>query len=353
MALVAILGDCHFGARGNSIYFHNYFDRFYTNVFFPYLKQHNITDVLQLGDLFDHRKQINFNSLYMARKYFFDPMENQGVRLITFPGNHDSFYKNSIEVNSLDLLLGEYPNIFIINKIREVDLSPTLSAVIVPWLCEENEDTALDFLDKTKATLCAGHFEIQGFEMNRGHVCDTGFDRSAFKKFDLVLSGHYHTRSNKDNITYVGTPYELTWSDFADPKGFHILDTETLDLTFVENPYTMHNKLDYNDVDSTQEKIMSQNFDGLEGTYVKIIIENKTNLYWYDQFLERLERANPAGIKIVDNSILIIDDELDQVDEAEDTVSILKTYIDSLDTEVDKSSLVSVVRTLYNEALNY
>jgi DNA repair exonuclease SbcCD nuclease subunit len=71
---IAILGDCHFGMRGDSLEFHNYYKKFYEEVFFPYLIENNIDTVFQMGDLFDRRKFINFNTLYLARQYFFDKL---------------------------------------------------------------------------------------------------------------------------------------------------------------------------------------------------------------------------------------------------------------------------------------
>ena len=349
---IAILGDTHFGVRNDNLQFHSFYRRFYTNIFFPYLKQHGIKQIIQLGDLFDRRKYINFNSLYQSRDYFFDVIETLKYKLDVFPGNHDIFHKNTLEVNSLDLLLGEYSNINIIRKSKEVSYENT-DIALVPWICDDNEDETLNFLDKTKAKICMGHFEIQGFEMHKGHICETGFDRSAFHKFDLTLSGHYHTRSHKEGITYVGTPYEMTWSDYNDDKGFHILDTETLDLTFVQNPYKMFHKVSYNDTNwKNQDHINGFDFSDLEGAYVKVIVSEKTNPYWFDLFIDKIEKASPTHIQIVDETLRLDVEDDGIVDESEDTVSILGKYVDALDADIDKVMLMDIVRNLYADALN-
>ena len=108
---ICILGDTHFGARGDSLDFHKYFERFYDEVFFPYLIENKITDIFQMGDLFDRRKYINFNSLYLCRKYFFEKCEQLNFDVHTLLGNHDVAFKNTLEVNSTGLLLNEYHNI--------------------------------------------------------------------------------------------------------------------------------------------------------------------------------------------------------------------------------------------------
>ena len=302
--------------------------------------------------MFDRRKYINFNTLYLSRQYFFDVIEKENFTLTTFPGNHDILHKNTLEVNSPDLLLGEYKNINVVSKPDSI-LYDNTYIDLVPWICDDNEDEILSFLHESKSKVCMGHFEIQGFEMHKGHVCDTGFPRTAFSKFDLTLSGHYHTRSEKEDIIYVGTPYEMTWSDYGDQKGFHILDTETLDLTYVPNPYKMFNKVHYDDSNKQLKELLNKNFEVLDGTYVKVIVSSKTNPYWFDVFMDTIEKSSPAHIQVVDDN-LKLDTENDDhiVDEAEDTVTILQKYIDNLDIDVSKNELNNVIRTLYNEAIN-
>ena len=86
---VVILGDTHFGARGDSLEFHRYFQKFYSNVLFPYMIENKLDTIIQLGDLFDRRKFINFNSLYLSRKYFFDKLKENNINMNTLLGNHD------------------------------------------------------------------------------------------------------------------------------------------------------------------------------------------------------------------------------------------------------------------------
>jgi DNA repair exonuclease SbcCD nuclease subunit len=154
---LCILGDTHFGMRGDSLEFHNYYRKFYENTFFPYLKENNITTIFQLGDLFDRRKFINFNSLYLCRKYFFDKCKEEGITLHTLLGNHDVSYKNTLEVNSSTLLLNEYDNVTVWDKVACLDFDG-IPIDIVPWICDDNEKEVLDFIKDTKSQICFGHF---------------------------------------------------------------------------------------------------------------------------------------------------------------------------------------------------
>ena len=113
---LCILGDTHFGARGDSLDFHNYFKKFYDEVLFPYLKANDIEVIFQMGDLFDRRKFINFNTLHLCREYFFDRCEILGIKVHTLLGNHDVAFKNTLEVNSTGLLLNEYHYFIVVNR---------------------------------------------------------------------------------------------------------------------------------------------------------------------------------------------------------------------------------------------
>jgi len=349
---ICLLGDTHFGARNDNPHFHSFFEKFYKEVFFPYLKQHDITDVIQLGDVFDRRKYINFQTLRSCRDYFFDPLVDQSITCHVIVGNHDTYYKNTNEVNSLNLLLQEYGNVGVYEEPTEVEFEDC-KVLFVPWICQENEKRCMDAIHTTDADVIIGHFEISGFEMYRGAVCDEGMDKSVFDKHQMVLSGHFHHKSAHGNIQYLGTPYEITWSDFNDPKGFHILDTDTKQLTFVPNPNIMFHKVHYDDMDKTMEDVLSIDFDQYRGTIVKIIVRNKNNPHWFDMYIDKLEKSGVLDMQVVEDHFhmdLEADDDI--VNEAEDTLTILNKYVDSMQIQGDRQRLDNLIRNLYHEALS-
>lgn len=349
--LVAILGDTHFGARGDHPLFHKHFKRFYDQVFFPYLRENGIEHVIQLGDVFDRRKFVNYNTLHQCKDYFFEPLNNE-FKSWLLVGNHDTYYKNTNEVNSLDLLLNQYKNINLVLDPEEVDFDG-LSVLMVPWICPENQIDVLMAMEVSRSQVVMGHFEIQGFEMHKGALNEEGLEPGAFDKFDVALSGHFHHRSTKRNITYVGTPYEMTWSDFDDVKGFHILDTATRELRFITNPNVMFHKVWYNDLDKNMSEVIVDDFTKYKDCIVKVIISNKTNPTWFDMFIDKLERAGVADLQVVEDHLnLNLEDDQDIVNEAEDTLTILNKYVDQLDLKADKPKLENLFRTLYNEALS-
>jgi DNA repair exonuclease SbcCD nuclease subunit len=345
---VAIITDQHFGARNDSIAFLDFFEKFYDNTFFPCLDTNNISTVLILGDTFDRRKYVNFYALDRAKKMFFDKLAERNITVHMLAGNHDTYFKNTNEVNSPDLLLKEYNNIHVIDEPTTIEVDGT-KICMMPWICTENYQASLDEMKTTKAELCMGHFEIAGFAMYRGMESHEGLSKETFEKFDMVFSGHYHHRSDDGHIYYLGNPYELTWQDFNDPRGFHLFDLSTRELEFVRNPYTMFARIEYNDKD--QEPINLDAYD-LKECYVKLIVVNKTDFYKFDKFIQKLYSKGCHDIKIVEDLSEFEDGEIGEEINLEDTISVLTNYVDSVETDVDKEKIKTYMRTLYTEAVN-
>ncbi len=345
---VAIITDQHFGARNDSIAFLDFFEKFYDNTFFPALDANSIDTVLVLGDTFDRRKYVNFYALDRAKKMFFDKLEERGIRVHMLAGNHDTYYKNTNEVNSPDLLLVEYGNIDVISKPETIVIDGT-SICMMPWICPENYQESLDHIKNTKAEICMGHFEIAGFAMYRGMESHDGLAKETFEKFDLVFSGHYHHRSSDKHIHYLGNPYELTWQDYNDPRGFHLFDLDTRELEFICNPYRMFERIEYNDKDTDP---IDLDVLELEQKYVKLVVVNKTDFYKFDKFIQKLYNKGCHEIKIIEDMTEFQDGEIGEEINLEDTLSVLSHYVDSIETDVDKDQIKTYMRTLYTEAVN-
>jgi DNA repair exonuclease SbcCD nuclease subunit len=348
MSKVAIITDQHFGARSDSIAFLDFFQKFYDNIFFPTIEKEGIDTVLILGDTFDRRKYINFYSLHRAKEMFFNLLAAKGIEVYMLAGNHDTYYKNTNDVNSPDLLLQEYGNITVIDTPRTINVHG-VDICMMPWICPENYQESLDHIKTTIAEICMGHFEISGFAMYRGMTSHEGLGKETFGKFDMVFSGHYHHKSDDGHIYYLGNPYELTWQDFNDPRGFHLFDVSTRKLEFIRNPYTMFARIEYNDRD--QEPLDLDALD-LKESYVKLVV-NKTDFYKFDKFIQKLYNKGCHEIKIVEDMSEFQEGEIGEEINLEDTLSVLSNYIDSVETDVDKEQVKTFMRTLYTEAVNY
>ena len=347
---VALITDQHFGARNDSLHFLDFYEKFY-DLFFLELDDKGIDHVLILGDTFDRRKYVNFYSLQRAKKMFFDRLKTRDIKVYMLVGNHDTYYKNTNEVNSPELMLSEYDNVTIINDPQTIVVGE-VKICMMPWICSENYESSMNELKNTEATICMGHFEIQGFQMYRGAPAEEGLDPGLFKKFDSVFSGHYHHKSSNRNIHYLGNPYELTWQDYDDPRGFHIFDLNSHELEFYKNPYKMFHKIVYDDKKEDIQTIQEKDLSAYSSVYVKIVVINKTNPYLFDMFVNKLYQVNPIDITIAEDFTDIEEISDDDIDQAEDTITILNKYVDNLTTDLDKAKLKTLFREVYVEALN-
>ena len=350
---VAIITDQHFGARNDSTHFLDYYESFYKNIFFPSLDNNSISTVLILGDTFDRRKYINFYTLKRTKEMFFDKLYKKGIKIYMLAGNHDTYFKNTNDVNSVDLLLQEYDNINVISEPTTIEINDT-KICMVPWICPENYENSMEVIKNTEATICCGHFEIAGFAMYRGHPSEEGLSRELFRKFEYTFSGHYHHKSNADGIYYLGNPYELTWQDYNDTRGFHLFDLFNRELTFVKNTNVMFHKIMYDDKEETITEINDKDLTKYTNTYVKVVVINKTNPYLFDRFMENLYKVNPIDITIAEDFTDLTEGvEDDMIDQAEDTLTILNKYVDNIKEEhIDNDKLKTVLKELYVEALN-
>ena len=244
---VAVITDTHWGARNDSQAFMDYFRKFYEEIFFPTLQEQVIETIIHMGDVVDRRKVINWKTVYQMREMFFDVCYERNINLHLVTGNHDTYFRNTNQVNSLSgLRLADKENFTVYEKSTEIELDGT-KIFIQPWICDENKEESLKAIEETNSQLLFGHLEVRGFEMHLGQYSQTGVDASMFKKFDMAFSGHFHHKSDNGNIYYLGNPYQITWSDYKDSRGFHIFDTKTRELEFVLNPFEMFHKIHYDD----------------------------------------------------------------------------------------------------------
>ena len=353
MAKIALITDTHYGIRGDNQVFYDYFKKFYDKVFFPYIDGNGIKTVIHLGDLVDRRKYVNYLTAKRLNDDLMQPMFDRGLDLHILCGNHDDFYKGTNEFNAIKALYGESKHSFALYE-NPMDVTiDGLQITMLPWICDATYDATMELVRTTKSQILMGHLELSGFEIYKGHITDHGMDKEMFDKFDAVYSGHYHHKSSHGNIHYLGAPAQYTWTDYDDPKGFHVLDTDTREVEFIRNPYELFRKVYYDDQNRTAEEVMDFDASSYTGAYTKVIVKNKNDPYLFDRMVGKLEGARVTDLQVIEDSLNLdsIDDE-DLVDEAQDTMTILKKYIASLETNLPRKKIDRFVQELYTEALN-
>ena len=338
---VAIITDTHYGARKGSKYLHDYFELFYKNVFFPALEEHGIDTVIHMGDAFDSRKSIDYQSFEWAKRVVFEPLKKYKVHMII--GNHDCYYKNTNDTNSPQLLLQSYSNIKTYQEVTEVKID-NLNVLFIPWINAENFENTVNAIKVSNSNCAMGHLELNGFRAHRGHTMEEGMDSTLFEKFDRTFSGHYHTRSDNGRIFYLGNPYEMFWNDVNDTRGFTIFDTETLEHFYINNPYKLFSNIYYEDT-----PYQTFDFSEYESKIVKVIVRKKTKVKSFEKFIDKLYSVGVQDLKIVEN-FDIQESEDFEITEEESTMSILNRYIEESEFELDKNIIKGIFQNLYKQA---
>ena len=349
MSKIVILTDTHFGARSDSLIFNEFFYDFYENQFFPYVKNHpEITTFLHMGDCLDRRKYINYKIAKDFRERFIRGLDELNMPCHFIVGNHDIYYKNTLEVNCYnELTLPERSNVYsepTIVTIGNYDMA------FIPWLTEENQSQFYSLINEPGVQVAFGHLEVSGFEMHSGVMSQTGISKTIFNKFDMVMSGHFHKRSTDGHIYYLGCPYEMTWADCNDPKGFHVFDTETRTLEFIPNERRIFEKIHYNDKTTNYSEVDVTQYDQ---KFIKVFVENRDDYYAFDKFLDRLYNDIAVwDLKVVEDfSDLSVDFVSDNVvEDSQDTLSLLDRYVSEIDTNLDKNRIKDKLKSLYIEA---
>ena len=341
---IDIITDQHFGARKNSKLFHDYFLKFYEDIFFPTLIKEGITTIIDMGDTFDSRKGVDFVSLEWAKNHYYDRLAELGITVHTIIGNHTAYYKNTNDLTGVGLFLREYDNVKIYPESEEVKIDKT-KFLFVPWINPENQEKTFRLIEESDSPCVMGHLELNGFMATRGHFMEHGMDSQVFDKFDKVYSGHYHMRSNKDNIFYLGNPYEMYWNDVNDrDRGFHLFDTDTLKHTPVNNPYQLFHNLYYEDTPHQMLDITKY-----DQKILKVIVRKKSDPKQFEKYIDKLYSSNLAELKIVENFDFTEGEEF-EADESEDTISLLNRYIQESEVDLDKSVITEILQDVYREA---
>ena len=300
-----------------------------------------------MGDVVDRRKFISYKIANDFRNRFIKRFGELGIDLHIIIGNHDTYYKNTNEVNAMEELVGKDRHKIYTEP--EVVTFDDIPIQFIPWINAGNHNASMAALSRSPASIAMGHLEINGFEMQKGFPMSGSHDKEMFRRFDTVFSGHFHHKSDDGQIFYLGTPYEIYWNDYQDPKGFHIFDTATRELERIENPFGIFEKIYYDDSTKDYSK---HRFGKYKNKYVKLIVVNKKDLYGFDQFVDKLLKADAYEVKIIEDFSELdpanVSDEI--IEKTEDTMTLLENYIDELDVTLDKERLKGTMRSLYTEA---
>ena len=340
---IALITDQHLDGRKGSLAFWNYFQKFYDQIFFPTLEKEGVSTIIDLGDTFDNRKSMDFNTFNRVNENYFKRLKDYKVHMIL--GNHCTYYKNTNRINSPELLLDQYKNIRIYASPEEITLGGK-KFLMMPWINSGNKEECLRMISESQADIMCGHLECDGFEVTPGMKFEGGFNVSDFKNFKRVWSGHFHHKSKHGNVQYLGNPYQMFWNDYKDTRGFHIYDTESDKLKYIKNPFEIFDKIFYDDARVDYNK---QDVSDYKDKYIKIVVEEKRDYQMFETLVDRLYNVGAHDVKIVET--LVDADAVDDVElNTKDTLTLLSEYIDEIDLQVSKPDLKKLMQSLYIES---
>jgi DNA repair exonuclease SbcCD nuclease subunit len=342
---IALLCDTHFGARNDSPIFLHHFFRFVDEVFLPYLDKEGITHIIHLGDLMDRRKFVNFATLRETRKRFIEPLKERRIHMTVLLGNHDTFFRNTSEINTVEELFGNDDSVTVVKDPREYEIGGT-TVLLLPWINKGNEEASLNLIKNTSATIVMGHLELSGYEVLRGTKFEEGMDAGILKGFEAVYSGHFHCKHSGENVHYLGTPYQITFNDLNEPKGFHIFETSDHSIKYVENPLRIFTELTYDD---SANQYDNPSFPHIKNTFVRVKVLKKGDPSMFDRYMDAVNSSGAHGVTVIEdkNSGIEISQE---VDISKDTLSIINQEIDQIEI-VNPNKLKTIIRELYMESL--
>ena len=275
-----LVGDIHFGVKKfNQSVLENQIS--YLKDIVLLAKEKN-KQIFQLGDIFDNRVNCDINFLNSVIE-FFQFVKDQGVIFNTLLGNHDIYFRNKLDVNLPSVIQRIFPDNFKLYTENTLIDFKDKKILVVPWIVNTSE-FPFDLMKKADAVF--GHLEINGFEMTKGHEAEEA--KLNKKEFKIpVFTGHFHIKSEKGSINYIGTPYQLNWGDFNEIKGVYILNDD-LSVDFIEN--------------EKSPKHIQLSFDSNNKKPLEIIGFKKKLSYNLGEFKKNLESLRNHKIKFIINT---------------------------------------------------
>lgn len=346
MSKALVIGDLHFGVKANSQEYLEFQIKWFEQELYKNIEKYNVEHLIYLGDINDSRISLSPLILSKERQLFLD-IKNKFPKVTNHVilGNHDLYYRHSREIHSLEFLKDIGYNVY--EDPTEVMID-NKKLLFLPWITKHDEEDIKLRLSNNSYDCIFGHLEVQGFYMTKGMVDQDGLDISLFEKAQKVFSGHYHIRGKRKNVQYVGTPYEMNFSDSNITKGIELLDFEDLSTKFVKSKYIpRHLSFSSDDYkfDDLTKKLINNNL-------LKITLCEKLSEVEKIEYQEKVNSLKPFKVIFEDEGdidIKVSDTEMQN--SIKDTLSFLQEYCDiiEIDEGIDKKDIMDTFKQYYNK----
>jgi DNA repair exonuclease SbcCD nuclease subunit len=349
----AMLSDIHWGISNNSDVKNDILIE-YIDWYIKLLKKHKIKTVVFLGDWFDSRTTLSVKTINIVLQICKKFEENK-IKMFLIVGNHDIYYKDKLEVNSLNIF-NEFKNITVIKEATELYCKKTDKSIyLFPWNTFSNE--------YGKCDLMLGHFNFQGAKMV-GTVNKSGETiETLLKVAPQIFSGHFHlrntyTRNDGEQLITVGNPVEHTWGDYQNSKGVYIYDLNEMNHEFVENTISpTHQRIYF-----SKFKQKLEDLKNVKGNFVEFVVDEKATLEVIMKITKAINKRMPivnCKVDYVFNKTKLSLQEM-KFDENSDILNMTKyeymiQYINENEKEIKEmgmeiSTLQTMIKEYYDES---
>jgi len=336
---IGIVGDLHIGIQENNFNFIDYQTESLKWVYKTF-KEQGIKHIIFLGDIFDKRKHITFKTLKLLNETFGDP----DFEHYCIAGNHDCYYKDTNEINSLDLLLEDFAYVKKVTQEPETINIGGTNFIFIPWINKSNYESTLKKIRDTKAKVAIAHLDLSGFELIRGIVSThDSLDVKYLDKFDHVFTGHYHNMSENGNITYLGSLCEQTWNDVNESKYIGIYDTKSEEINYITNPYSIYKILRIKD-----DNIDDHNLEDFRNKNLKIYLYTNRNIK-IEKFINKIIEV-AYNVNVIDEQVMNVGSDLEIDTTNISILSLWQNYIKELDLgKRDKNHINRIFEDTYTK----
>lgn len=337
MSKYLLVGDSHWGISGcNQSMIQQNINIW--NYILEMAKSYNVEAIIDCGDFLDKRKEIDTNLLDIINK---NVMEKLPCHLYLTVGNHNLYFRDNSLVNNISIFQKMFPD-----KVTVIDKVTTLGTIdIVPWVNKDNYVEINDKIQNSLSLYCVGHFELTGFPFDKVRMATVNEERITksllSKKYKKVFSGHYHIRSEKDNILYVGTPHQLTWIDEGVEKYIYILDDLTGDLVELVMPFEM-----FKQIEIKEDNWKDYCNDELKDKKVRIIYEDTFDSKLFNDIQTKFIQINP-DIQFIRKSTPKPKDVEIKLDESKNLLDSILDYVHNIQPE-NQDKIESLIKKVYN-----
>lgn len=282
--------------------------------------------VIFLGDFLHAQGSSIDRDTYHAAYSVFETVAEKCQELIIIPGNHD-VVKNSVKVlrplRKIALVVDK-PMIYT----RKGD-----SFYCIPYTSKRNEFLGmLNYLCKTEVgkgegNILCGHVGVRGATVgvNEYLTKEDILPDDILNYMDIAVLGHYHKKQTiHKHIHYVGSPYQIDFSEMGIEKGYMTWDGSTLEFKKLLGPQFW--------------TVIIKKPDDLSR-----FLENRRETDYY-KLIVRTKKINEQDL-LFDSNIIVIKEYKIRTKEkrvqmvAGDPIQLVDYYVNHTETDLDKSRI--------------